>query len=233
MIGKWVQLAGAACLGFLALGGGYFAATSAQRESSEPEAPTIMAENSLSAANPTPVSLSDQTVSQLADAPLESESENTELAMEASIEPGVEDYAASMTAGRQGAKVREGPSRDAALIEHVETGTRLRVTGRTQASDHQWYRVVLRDRRSGFVREDVVLRDRAEAEDDEPGSLMTAGRAGANVRAAPSTDARLIVRVGAGSDLRAIGRERVSGRTWFRVVAPDGREGFVRDDVVE
>ena len=77
------------------------------------------------------------------------------------------------------------------------------------------------------------MRGPAADEDDAPGSLMTAGRAGANVRSAPNIDAPLIVRVGAGSDLRAIGRERVSGRTWFRVVAPDGREGFVRDDVVE
>jgi SH3-like domain-containing protein len=115
----------------------------------------------------------------------------------------------------------------------VPAGSKLRVTGRTQVADHQWFRVVLPDRRSGFVRDDVVTRDRRAIEDFTPAAPMAARRAGANVRSAPHIRAPLIVRLEAGSRLRITGRRQASGHTWFRVVVPDGRVGFVRDDVVE
>jgi hypothetical protein len=62
---------------------------------------------------------------------------------------------------------------------------------------------------------------------------MSAGPLGAKVRAAPSTDATLIVHLAAGAPLAVTGRTQASGRSWFRVMLPDNRWGFVRDDVVE
>jgi hypothetical protein len=62
---------------------------------------------------------------------------------------------------------------------------------------------------------------------------MAAGPLGAKVRTAPDTDARLIVHLAAGTPLAVTGRAQASGHSWYRVLLPDNRWGFVRDDVVE
>jgi hypothetical protein len=138
-----------------------------------------------------------------------------------------------MIAGRDGANVRSEPRVDAPLIVRVSAGSSLDVTERTEAAGHNWYRVTLPDRRSGFVREDVVVEVATPTvESYTPASPMAAAAAGANVRAAPKMDAPLVVRLGGGSNLQVTGRTEEAGRTWFRVVLPDRRVGFVRDDVV-
>jgi uncharacterized protein YraI len=167
-----------------------------------------------------------------ADAPRESDAAHANAAA-----PPVEAFAQSppMTAGRAGANVRAAPRTDAPLLVRLDAGANLRVTGRMQASGHDWFRVALPDRRSGFVREDVVVKgsETPSVHDYTPASPMSAGPLGAKVRAAPSTDATLIVHLAAGAPLAVTGRTQASGRSWFRVMLPDNRWGFVRDDVVE
>jgi hypothetical protein len=142
-----------------------------------------------------------------------------------------------MAAAAAGANVRAAPKMDAPLVVRLGGGSNLQVTGRTEEAGRTWFRVVLPDRRVGFVRDDVVARSTAGADGvDEytPRSPMAAGAAGAKVRAAPRIDAPQIVRLEAGSNLRVTGRtEAEAGHYWYRVVLPDGRTGFVRDDVVQ
>jgi hypothetical protein len=156
-------------------------------------------------------------------------------APDAPIGPPVAEYASSGVAGGDGANVREAPSTTAPLVVRLDAGSSLRITGRTEAQGHQWFRVVLDDRRLGFVRDDVVVAGpaaSAQVEDYAPSSPAAAGPDGANVRSAPTIGAPLLVRLDAGSDLRITGRTQAAGRTWYRVVLGDGRQGFVRDDVV-
>jgi hypothetical protein len=120
----------------------------------------------------------------------------------------------------------------------VDPGVNLRVTGRTVASGESWYSVVLPDRRSGFVRGDVVVRNAAElppptVEDYSPDAPISAGRDGANVRAAPRAGAQVVARLEAGTALQVTGRTQALGHSWFRIVLPDRRIGFVRGDVIE
>jgi hypothetical protein len=167
-----------------------------------------------------------------ADAPRESD-----VALANAAAPPVEAFAQSppMTAGRAGANVRAAPRTDAPLLVRLDAGASLRVTGRMQTSGHDWFRVALPDRRSGFVREDVVAKgsQTPSVHDYAPASPMSAGPLGAKVRAAPSTDARLIAHLAAGTPLAVTGRAQASGHSWFRVLLPDNRWGFVRGDVVE
>jgi hypothetical protein len=151
--------------------------------------------------------------------------------------PPVDAFAQSppMTAGRAGANVRAAPRMDAPLLVRLDAGASLRVTGRMQTSGHDWFRIALPDRRSGFVREDVVVEgsQAPSVHDYTPVSPMAAGPLGAKVRTAPDTDARLIVHLAAGTPLAVTGRAQASGHSWYRVLLPDNRWGFVRDDVVE
>jgi hypothetical protein len=143
-----------------------------------------------------------------------------------------------MIAGRDGANVRTAPTTGAPLVVRVDPGVNLRVTGRTVASGESWYSVVLPDRRSGFVRGDVVVRNAAElppptVEDYSPDAPISAGRDGANVRAAPRAGAQVVARLEAGTALQVTGRTQALGHSWFRIVLPDRRIGFVRGDVIE
>jgi hypothetical protein len=143
-----------------------------------------------------------------------------------------------MIAGRDGANVRTAPTTEAPLIVRVDPGVNLSVTGRTEASGQSWYSVVLPDRRSGFVRGDVLVRNAAElplpsVEDYSPAAPISAGRDGANVRAAPRAGAQVVARLEAGTALQVTGRTQAFGHSWFRIVLPDRRIGFVRGDVIE
>jgi hypothetical protein len=157
---------------------------------------------------------------------------------EASAAAPFGDAALIMIAGKDGANVRTAPATDAALIVRLDPGANLRVTGRTETSGQAWYSVVLPDRRSGFVRGDVVVRNAAElplpaVENYAPAAPISAGRDGANVRAAPRSGAPVVARLEAGTALQVTGRAEAFGHSWFRVVLPDRRIGFVRGDVIE
>jgi hypothetical protein len=140
-----------------------------------------------------------------------------------------------MIVGRDGANVRAEPRIDAPLLVRLSAGSDLDVTGRTEKSDYDWFHVALPDSRSGFVREDVVVKPPEPLAVDAytPPSPMAAGRHGAKVRTAPSTKAALIVRLDAGTRLDVTGRTQAAGHSWYRVALADRRSGFVRDDVVE
>jgi hypothetical protein len=154
----------------------------------------------------------------------------------------VEEFAPErdLIAGRGGANVRNYPLTSGTLLAHIAEGTRLGVTGRLQVQGHWWFRVVMPDERVGFVREDVVRWDRqqstpsrvAEVQAIEPAVAIEAGRAGANLRTRPTRNGRALVRLPAGADMSATGKVRQGGHWWVRVALEDGREGFVRDDVI-
>ena len=66
----------------------------------------------------------------------------------------------------------------------------------------------------------------------EPAVEISAGRAGANLRTAPRRGATALVRLPAGAAMNATGKVRAGGHWWLRVALEDGRNGFVRDDVI-
>jgi hypothetical protein len=153
----------------------------------------------------------------------------------------VEEFAPErdLIAGRGGANVRSYPLTSGTLLAQVAEGTRLGVTGRLQVQGRWWFRVVMPDERVGFVREDVVRWDRpqsnariGEVQSIEPAVAITAGRAGANLRTRPTRSGRALVRLPAGAEMSATGKVRQGGHWWLRVALEDGREGYVRDDVI-
>jgi hypothetical protein len=146
--------------------------------------------------------------------------------VQADLPAAPEAPAWSMMAGDAGANVRAEPRTSAPLLVRLGAGASLKVTGRTETSNYDWFHVALPDSRLGYVREDVVAVN-AHAPREEhvaPANTaappvdafaqsppMTAGRAGANVRAAPRMDAPLLVRLDAGASLRVTGRMQTSG----------------------
>lgn len=156
----------------------------------------------------------------------------------------VEEYAPDreLIAGRAGANVRDYPLISGTLLANVPTGTRLRVTGRLQVQGDWWFRVVMPDQRVGFVRSDVVrwtaperatqTQASANVTAIEPAVQISAGRAGANLRTAPRRGATALVRLPAGAAMNATGKVRAGGHWWVRVTLEDGRNGYVRDDVI-
>jgi hypothetical protein len=156
----------------------------------------------------------------------------------------VEEYAPDreLIAGRAGANVRDYPLTSGTLLANVPRGTRLRVTGRLEVQGDWWFRVVMPDQRVGFVRSDVVrwtaperatqTQASANVTAIEPAVQISAGRAGANLRAAPRRGATSLVRLPAGAEMNATGKVRAGGHWWVRVTMDDGRNGYVRDDVI-
>lgn len=156
----------------------------------------------------------------------------------------VEEYAPEreLIAGRAGANIRDYPLTSGTLLANVPTGTRLQVTGRLQVQGDWWFRVVMPDQRVGFVRSDVVrwiapqrasqTQVSANVTSIEPAVPISAGRAGANLRAGPGRGAASLVRLPAGAAMNATGKVRVGEHWWLRVTLNDGRGGFVRDDVI-
>jgi hypothetical protein len=158
----------------------------------------------------------------------------------------VEEYAPEreLIAGRAGANVRDYPLTSGTLLANVPNGTRLRVTGRLQVQGDWWFRVVMPDQRVGFVRSDVVrwtaperatqtqTQASANVTAIEPAVQISAGRAGANLRTAPRRGATSLVRLPAGAAMNATGKVRAGGHWWVRVTLDDGRNGYVRDDVI-
>ncbi|MGD9980595.1 MAG: SH3 domain-containing protein [Hyphomonadaceae bacterium] len=147
-----------------------------------------------------------------------------------------------LVAVRGGANVRDYPLTSGDLLANVPQGTRLRVTGRLNVQGRWWFRVVMPDERVGFVREDVVRWSSPERTTTptiasniqaiEPAVQIEAGRAGANLRTQPRRGANLLVRLPAGAAMNATGKVRAGGHWWLRVSLDDGRNGFVRDDVL-
>lgn len=156
----------------------------------------------------------------------------------------VQEYAPEreLIAGRGGANVRDYPLTSGTLLANVPSGTRLRVTGRLEVQGDWWFRVVMPDQRVGFVRSDVVRWTAPERATQtqastnvtaiEPAVQISAGRAGANLRTAPRRGATSLVRLPAGAAMNATGKVRAGGHWWVRVTLGDGRNGYVRDDVI-
>lgn len=144
-------------------------------------------------------------------------------------------------AGPQGAKVRPLPSLDYEELVRLPAKTRLNVTGQAVVNGRKWYRVALADDVTGFVRSDVIVRTPSAPDDgqatsvegDTPSTPLRTGAAGARVRVAPARDAREIVRLPPDTALKVTGSRQVGGYTWYRVRLSDGREGYVRQDVVK
>ncbi len=170
---------------------------------------------------------------------------DTLTAEEAPYDPNsvaVEEYAPEreLIAGRAGANVRDYPLTSGTLLANVPNGSRLRVTGRLQVQGDWWFRVVMSDGRTGFVRSDVVRwtsperpqQQVANIQAIEPAVQISAGRAGANLRTSPRRGASALVRLPAGAAMNATGKVRAGGHWWVRVTLEDGRNGYVRDDVI-
>jgi TonB family protein len=233
-------LTAAACLGLALIGGGVWAAPWLWRSFAGLNAPSPEGEGVASSSDAVaiPLPVSDMT-------PSAAPTPAWDDALGAP-EPGAPEAATPVVAaapaqplatGRDGANVRTAPRTDAAVIERLGAGSPLTVTGQTQAGGHQWFRIALADRRTGFVRGDVVVRAAAAPvfagiQDYAPPWPMTAGPLGANIRAQPETGASLVVRLEAGSRLNVNGRTESGGHAWYRVVLADRRVGYARDDVV-
>jgi hypothetical protein len=177
---------------------------------------------------------------------------NEAQAVVASIAPEEEPYSPmqvsaeefnpgrDLVAGRGGANVRDYPLTTGDLLANVPQGTRLRVNGRLRVQGQWWFRVVMPDERVGFVREDVVrwsepastARVVADVQTIEPAVAIAAGRAGANLRTRPQRNGSVLVRLPAGAEMNATGKVRQGEHWWLRVSLTDGRNGFVRDDVI-
>jgi TonB family protein len=231
-------LLAAACLGLVLIGGGLWAGPWLWRSFAGLNAPSPEGEGvaSPSDAVAIPLPVSDMTPS--APAPPAWDDALGAPEPEAPATPAVAAAPAQpLATGRDGANVRMAPRTDAPVIERLGAGSPLTVTGQTQAGGHQWFRIALADRRTGFVRGDVVVRAAAAPvfagiQDYAPPWPMAAGPLGANIRAQPETGAPLVVRLEAGSKLNVNGRTESGGHAWYRVVLADRRVGFARDDVV-
>jgi len=145
-----------------------------------------------------------------------------------------------MFAGREGANVRNYPLPSATILQELPAAAPLNINGRVEIQGDWWFRVVLEDGRVGFVHEDAAssrqatppARDTPNVATLEPPVEARAGRAGANVRAAPGIRARRLVRVEAGAALTVTGHVQTGGHRWFRVRLANGETGYARDDVV-
>lgn len=142
-------------------------------------------------------------------------------------------------ASSNGANVRDYPLLSGDLIVDLPARTPLSITGRLNVQGIWWFRVELEDGTIGFVREDTIAwggrttaPERFNVEAVEPALEAVAGRAGARIRVAPSTNARQIVRLAANAPVTITGQLRQGEHWWLRVELEDGRTGFARDDVL-
>jgi SH3-like domain-containing protein len=129
--------------------------------------------------------------------------------------------------------LRGGPSADAAMVDELTPGTEVRVVAGPQAAE--WTRVRTADGQQGYIRSSYLAGrepkpDPSETVCEAGGAVEAApispggsGRAlaDANLRAAPSCDARVLDVLNRGARVTVIDREgdwyRVEGQGWQRV----------------
>ncbi|WP_167755773.1 TonB family protein [Vitreimonas flagellata] len=153
----------------------------------------------------------------------------------------VEPYAAStpIVAGPGGAIVHGEPDARSDVIGQARPGQTLIVIGRVTLPGATWFQVSSTEGRQGFVRDDGLVVQQTESptsvelviETYAPSPQLLTGDDGANVRATPARAGQPLVWLPPGVRLNVTGRTTSFGRIWYRVVLPDGRIGFVRDDV--
>jgi TonB family protein len=146
-------------------------------------------------------------------------------------EQGVESHtpASPMVAGANGVRVQASPV-DANIVASIQPGAVLSIDGRVVVDQTTWYRVSFADGDVGFVRSDFIqpLAMTIESYD----RTLFVGADGANIRAGPRVDERVVGRLEPGVEIHVTGRLASGGWQWFRI-SHEGGVGFVREDVIE
>lgn len=119
-------------------------------------------------------------------------------------------------------KARKANIRAAATVRS-EVLTTADFASRLHVVDHHddWYQVRLEDGRIGFVYDELVT-------DDQPGRLWVDAVA-ADLREVPSPYSRVMATVPGGTELRGRGKND----DWYLVELPDGKQGWVHEDLVD
>ncbi len=71
----------------------------------------------------------------------------------------------------------------------------------------------------------------APAQGAAPGRTLVAAKT-ANVRAEPGTSAAVLGRIAAGATVKVTGQTTAGGATWYKVVLPTGKEGYVLGELL-
>jgi uncharacterized protein YgiM (DUF1202 family) len=117
----------------------------------------------------------------------------------------------------QKANIRAAATVRSEVVATADFGARLYVT------DHfdDWYRIRLDDGRTGYIYDELVT-------DDQPGRLWVDAVA-ASIREASSPYAPVIATVAGGTELRGRGKRD----DWYLVDTPEGKPGWIHEDLVD
>ncbi len=148
------------------------------------------------------------------------------------------DSQAKITASS--AKVRKEATTNSESLGSVMKDTTITVTGEEQGADgYVWYKVVVNDNLSGYIRSDLVAitEEAAEVTKVNPISGTVKGSATVRVRSNASTSSEIVRTVSSGTTLTVTGKATASdGKVWYQVSCTVDNtlvEGFIRYDYVE
>jgi len=141
--------------------------------------------------------------------------------------------------------LRTSASRDAAAPYKVRTGTVMAFTGTKNVGTSQWYRIVYEGKELWVLGSCVKVMTTAEYEawlGNNPGAAPDASaalgylittKAGVNVRSTAG-GSTIVARLTKGSIIPYFAdAQRVGSYSWYAVRTLDGKEGFVRSDMVK
>jgi hypothetical protein len=133
--------------------------------------------------------------------------------------------------------VRAQASASAAQVAVLFVGDRFRATGKTSGlGANQWYEIELADGRTGWIQPRNGATKEVDPNETTPGlnvgvrvSVTSAG-GGLNMRANPSTSARLVKNIDEGTRLVIIdGPTRGGFHMWWKYQLADGTQGWIID----
>ncbi|MBO4457729.1 MAG: SH3 domain-containing protein [Butyrivibrio sp.] len=138
-------------------------------------------------------------------------------------------------------KVRESASTTSAQVSSLKKGDTVDILEESNDdSGYVWYKIKVKNNEYGYVRSDLV----------EKGGSSSSGGGGNNTTSVSSGTATIIpdsatIRQGAGKDYDSVGKatkgESVTivgkedgsdGKTWYKITYGDGKEGYIRSDLV-
>ncbi len=138
------------------------------------------------------------------------------------------------------AKVRKEATTSSESLGSVLRDTQITVTGEAQGADgYVWYKVVVNENLSGYIRSDLVAitEEAAEVTKVNPISGTVKGSTTVRVRSNASTTSEIVRTVSSGTTLTITGKATATdGKVWYQVSCTVDNalvEGFIRYDYVE
>ena len=162
------------------------------------------------------------------------------------------------TVSNDNVKVRESASTTASQVASLKKGDTIDIIGEeTDSSGYVWYKIRVNKSEQGYVRSDLVNKaggssssnnTAAEAPKKEEKAAAPAETTVKDIENKAATVAydNVVIRKGAGKDYDSLAKgtkgdsitltgeaKGTDGKTWYRISYGDGKEGYIRSDLVD